>query len=258
MCLADLQRAHTPRCRQSRRRHRPQHGGNAGGANGDDRDSARDGHGTTTGVGRCSASTPTGIVNWCGDATGPVGDVGSSFTRADRGGYLSLPGPGLCTGDTLGMTALGVQGPDVNNEVGPSRGGGIRTSSQSACGSITGLGSRASNLNGANLGGDITRAGGAALGGRGDIFNTNNSMSGAGMATVNDGVSLSTGGANNTLGAGDGGNVRPSNGDVLGGIPVGGGVGLRTGALGNNRGDVNRGDDGVLHNELSAQSGSGN
>jgi hypothetical protein len=51
-----------------------------------------------------------GIINWCGDVTGPGADVGSSFKRADRGGPLSLPGPGLCTGDTVGMTALGMQG----------------------------------------------------------------------------------------------------------------------------------------------------
>jgi hypothetical protein len=44
----------------------------------------------------------TGSLDGGGDPSIPGGDDGSSFTWADRGGSLGLPGQGLCAGDTLG------------------------------------------------------------------------------------------------------------------------------------------------------------
>jgi hypothetical protein len=152
----------------------------------------------------------------------------------------------------------GHAGPDANSGVDPGRGGGSRTYSQSAHGSNADPGSDASNLTWVALDGDITRAGGAALGSRGNFLGTNSCMPIVSTGTVNDGVNLFAGGSDGTLGASGGGIVRPSSGDVLGGISVGDGVGLEIGALGSSRGGLDTSDDGILHDTLSARSGSGN
>jgi hypothetical protein len=97
-----------------------------------------------------------------------------------------------------------------------------------------------SNLTRAALRGDITRASGAALGGRGDIFGTNNDMTGVGASTVNDSISLSASDDGGTLWMSGGSNVRLGSGDVLGKIPVGGGIHLGTSALDSSRGSPRR------------------
>jgi hypothetical protein len=89
-----------------------------------------------------------------------------------------LPGPWLCTGDTLhaigggtlGAGALGARKPSANTGVSPRSGGGARTSSLSARSSSVGLGGGAVDLAGAvlkrvsGLGGKDTGSGAGGLG----------------------------------------------------------------------------------------------
>jgi hypothetical protein len=110
-----------------------------------------------------------------------------------------------------------------------------------------------SNLTRAVLGGDLTRAGGAALGGKGDIFDTGNDMTDAGA--INGDENLPAGCGGNVLSASDGGDVRPSSNDVLGNILVGSGVGFVAGVLGSGRGggDLDTSGGGVLHRTMRAR-----
>jgi hypothetical protein len=110
---------------------------------GGQRSSRRNGRSTAASGGRYTASTPAGNIDLGGGATDRGANVGVSFTPADRVGRLGLSYPGLCTGDTLSMAAQGMRRPDANNGIGLGRGDGVRTYSQSARGSSTGLGSGA-------------------------------------------------------------------------------------------------------------------